>query len=224
VVTSRRFVLLAVAGVLLLGTVVFVGCALAGNSPGGPQPRVVQPGAPGQSGRTLSSDEVGGLRPPAHNVADTQFMLRMIDHHGQALEMTALVRGRSDSSEIALLAGRIDVSQRDEIAQMQRWLADRGEPSGPHASHAAHATAMPGMLTAAQLDQLRRAKGATFDRLFLTFMIGHHQGALQMVAELYAAGGGLEPASDRFAREVQADQDVEIRRMTTMLAADSPAR
>jgi uncharacterized protein (DUF305 family) len=145
----------------------------------------------------------------------------MIAHHEQALQMTALVAGRSDSPAIALLAGRIEVSQREEIVQMQRWLADRGEPSGPHASHAAHPTAMPGMLTAGQLDHLRRAKSDAFDRLFLTFMIDHHRGALQMVGELYAAGGGLEPASDRFAREVQADQHIEIRRMQAMLAADA---
>ena len=77
---------------------------------------------------------------------------------------------------------------------------------------------MPGMLTAEQMGQLVAARGTQFDRLFLEFMIRHHEGALAMVQELYASGGGVEPATDRFAREVNADQTIEITRMRAMLA------
>jgi uncharacterized protein (DUF305 family) len=216
----RRLVIVAVAGAVAIGLAVLVGVQLAQNGPDDSTgPRVVQPGAPGQSGRTLSPEELANLSPPAHTAADTLFMQRMIPHHAQALEMTALVAGRTQSADLPLLAERIEVSQKDEITQMQRWLSDRGVSiPTPHANHPGHDTLMPGMLNDEQLAQLERARGTEFDRLFLQLMIRHHQGALVMVQQLYAAGGGLEPASDRFAREVNADQTIEINRMQDLLA------
>jgi uncharacterized protein (DUF305 family) len=218
--SSRRLVVSAVAATVALGSVLIVAFQLTGDSPDeAPGTRVVQPGAPGQPGRTLSKDELSTLLPPTHTAADTLFMQRMIPHHAQALEMTALVKGRGGSPDLPLLAERIEISQRDEIALMQRWLAERGEEiSAPHASPAGHHDLMPGMLNDEQLGQLKQARGAEFDRIFLESMIHHHQGALTMVQELYATGGGLEPASDRFAREVTADQSIEIRRMQDLLA------
>ncbi len=217
---SRRVVVPAVLAAVALNVgllVAFHGAGDASTEPTGP--RVIQPGAPGQPGRTLAADELATFSPPAHTAADTLFMQRMIPHHAQALEMTALVRSRSRSPDLPLLASRIEVSQRDEITQMERWLKDRGEEvPGPHLSHAGHDKLMPGMLNDEQLNQLEQAHGAEFDRLFLELMIHHHEGALTMVRELYATGGGLEPASDRFAREVNADQDIEIRRMQELLA------
>lgn len=178
---------------------------------------VVQPGAPGQSGRSLSAEDLRGITAPAHTAADVRFMQRMIGHHAQALEMAALVDDRSTNVDLNLLADRIEVSQQDEIGQMQRWLKDRGQRV-PQA-HEAHEAGMPGMLTAEEWVRLTAARGVEFDRLFLDFMIRHHEGALTMVRELYAGGGGLEPAADRFAREVDADQSIEISRMRQMLAA-----
>ncbi|MEU2615468.1 DUF305 domain-containing protein [Micromonospora sp. NPDC007271] len=184
-----------------------------------PSSHVVQPGAPGQPGKTLSGNELSQVSPPGFTAADTLFIEGMIPHHAQALEMTALLAGRTTNPDLTLLAKRIDVSQRDEIARMERWLDERGVPStGPHTGHAGHDKLMPGMLTAEELDQLKKARAAEFDRLFLTFMIRHHQGALAMVEELYATGGGLEPATDQFAREVNADQSIEIQRMQELLA------
>jgi uncharacterized protein (DUF305 family) len=218
-VWSRRVVVSVVLAVAALGLVIYaVVRSTGGGSDEGAGPRIVQPGAPGQSGRTLSPEEVSSLKPSAHTAADTLFMQQMIAHHEQALQMTALVPGRSRSSDLALLAERIEVSQRDEIAQMQRWLSDRGEQiPQPHASHTGHPELMPGMLTAEQLRQLEQARGAQFDRLFLQFMIQHHEGALVMARDLYTKGGGLEAASDRFAREVNADQSIEISRMRDLL-------
>lgn len=217
---SRRtaVVLVVIAAAALgLGLHAAFGRSGADHEPGGT--RVVQPGAPGQPGRTLSADELASLKPPTHTAADIQFMRRMIPHHTQALDMVALVTGRSQSPDVPLLAERIAVSQRDEITQMERWLKERGEATpAPHADHDRHDTLMPGMLNTEELGRLERARGADFDRLFLQFMIRHHQGALTMVQELYAAGGGLESAADRFAREVNADQGIEIRRMQDMLA------
>lgn len=217
---SRRLVVCAVVAAVALGSGMLVAFQLADDpSTTSTGARVVQPGAPGQPGRTLSRDELATLAPPGHTAADTLFMQRMIPHHAQALEMTALVKARGRSPDLPLLADRIEISQRDEITQMERWLREHGEQvPGPRVSHAGHDSLMPGMINVEQLGQLERARGAEFDRLFLEFMIQHHQGALLMVRELYAAGGGLEPASDRFAREVDADQTIEIRRMQDLLA------
>ncbi|MEV4811651.1 DUF305 domain-containing protein [Micromonospora avicenniae] len=220
--SRRRIVIAAVAAAVVLGASVFAVVQLTDDAPEGPvaAPRIVQPGAPGQSGRVLSPAEQSKLpAPPKHTEADTQFMQRMIAHHVQALDMTALVADRSVSKDVSLIAKRIETSQRDEIAQMQQWLTDRGEQlPGPHEHHAEHDAVMPGMLTPEQLAQLVKARGEQFDRLFLDFMIRHHEGALTMVQQLYAAGGGLEPASDRFAREVNADQGIEIRSMRELQA------
>jgi uncharacterized protein (DUF305 family) len=177
-------------------------------------PRIVQPGAPGEEGRELSEDDI--VDPPTHTPADTQFMQGMIHHHQQALEMTALVEGHTENEDLPLLAERIAISQGDEIALMERWLTERGEDvPTDHAEH----ELMPGMLTEEQFQELDMASGGAFDRLFLERMITHHQGALQMVDDLYGAGGGLEPAADRFAREAAADQSIEIRRMEELLGA-----
>jgi uncharacterized protein (DUF305 family) len=219
--TSRRAILLAVTVALVLGVGLFAAFGFGGDEPdsGPPPPRVVQPGAPGQTGRTLSPQELASLSPPRHTAADTLFFQRMIPHHAQALQMAALVKERASSPELSLFAERIAVSQKDEITQMERWLVTRREPvPAEHSGHAGHDQLMPGMLTDAELAQLTAARGVAFDRLFLEFMIRHHEGALIMVQQLSDAGGGIEPDSDRFARDVRVDQSIEIRRMRDMLA------
>jgi uncharacterized protein (DUF305 family) len=151
-------------------------------------------------------------------------MQGMIRHHAQALVMANWAQTRAARSSIKILAARIDVAQRDEIATMQRWLRDRRE-NAPDAQHemAGHTSPsgdlMPGMLTHEQLSQLEKATGAEFDRLFLTFMIQHHEGALTMVRELFSSpGAGQDATIFRFASDVEADQTTEIDRMRTMLA------
>jgi uncharacterized protein (DUF305 family) len=118
-----------------------------------------------------------------------------------------------------LLAGRIDTSQADEIKMMQEWLQARGQKlPDPHAHHAAGARLMPGMLTAQEMQRLSGARGTAFDRLFLEFMIKHHDGALIMVKDLFATpGAGQEPEMFAFASDVEADQRMEIERMGAML-------
>jgi uncharacterized protein (DUF305 family) len=154
-------------------------------------------------------------------------MQGMIRHHAQALVMANWAPSRTARSSIKILAARIDVAQRDEIATMQRWLRDRRE-SVPEAdaqhTMAGHQTPtsgdlMPGMLSHKQLTQLEKATGSEFDRLFLTFMIQHHEGALTMVRELFSSpGAGQDATIFRFASDVEADQTTEIDRMRTMLA------
>ncbi len=186
-------------------------------------PNIVQPGAPGEPSTTLTPEELAELEPPTHTEADVRFVQGMIHHHAQALRMTALVPKRSTWDDLGLLAERIDVSQESEIEQMRAWLVARGEPAPelhrPHGhAHGVGPGLMPGMLTDAQMQRLTRAKGEPFDRLFLRFMIQHHRGALQMVQDLYAADGGLEPEVDALARHIDSDQLIEIARMEQMLA------
>jgi uncharacterized protein (DUF305 family) len=146
-------------------------------------------------------------------------MQGMIGHHAQALEMTALLATRSSSGDMRKLAQRIEVSQADEIKMMEDWLKSRGQRlPDPHAHHAQGAALMPGMLTAEEMSRLAEAKGAAFDRLFLEFMIKHHEGALIMVKELFdTAGAGQESEIFAFASDVDADQRMEIERMGAML-------
>lgn len=148
-------------------------------------------------------------------------MQGMIDHHAQALDMTALVPQRSSHPSVRLLAERIDVSQKDEIALMRRWLQSRAHavPADSAHGHAAmgHSELMPGMLTLQQLEQLAAARGSAFDRLFLQSMISHHQGALDMVADLLAKQRNLDTETFRFVSDIDPDQRAEIQRMQTLL-------
>jgi uncharacterized protein (DUF305 family) len=153
-------------------------------------------------------------------------MQGMIAHHAQAVVMAGWAPGHGARNDVRILAERIDVAQRDEIAMMQRWLRDRGEAvpepdaHGGHAGMSEHETLMPGMLTAAELAQLDRATGTEFDRLFLTFMIRHHEGALTMVGQLFGTpGAGQDVDIYRFASDVNVDQITEIERMRDMLGS-----
>ena len=162
--------------------------------------------------------------PPA-TPADISFMSGMIRHHAQAVLIAGWAPTHGASQSLRALCERIVVGQRDEIALASRWLRRRNqavpETDARHDMMPGmdHQMLMPGMLTAEQLGQLDKARGAEFDRLFLTFMIQHHQGAITMVNELFARGGGEEEVTYRFASDVFADQTTEIDRMQKMLAA-----
>jgi uncharacterized protein (DUF305 family) len=161
-----------------------------------------------------------------YTAADVHFMAGMIGHHAQAVLMAGWAPSHGASASVRALCERIVVGQGDEIVLMQRWLRDRHEtvPSGD-GSHFMMAgmdpgTLMPGMLTPEQLARLDSARGADFDRLFLTFMIQHHQGAITMVDQLFGSqGGGEQEVVFRFASDVFADQTTEIARMNRMLDA-----
>jgi uncharacterized protein (DUF305 family) len=159
-------------------------------------------------------------------------MQGMIMHHAQAVEMTALIETRTENKELRLLGARISHSQAEEMRFMERWLQARGEPTSMQmpdmdmsdmdmSSHHHHML-MPGMLTAKQMDALRKAKGSEFDHLFLTGMIQHHNGALIMVKDLFdTAGAGQDAELFNFATDVDSGQRAEIRIMETMLG-DKP--
>ena len=158
--------------------------------------------------------------------ADIRFMSTMIHHHAQAIVMAKWASTHGASPEVLRLTQRIIIGQTDEIALMRRWLADRNQPvPEPNpAGHVmemggqTHTMLMPGMLTADQMTQLDAARGPEFDHLFLTFMIQHHRGAVQMVQELLAhRGAANDETVFKFAADVNVDQTTEINRMLEML-------
>ncbi|HEY2906797.1 MAG TPA: DUF305 domain-containing protein [Vicinamibacterales bacterium] len=182
-------------------------------------PEIIQPGAPGEASRVIAADKATDLSKVQATAADARFMQGMIGHHAQAVEMVDLLRTRTNRKDMQLLGQRIALSQADEIKMMQRWLEVRGqEIPSPHAMHMHGATLMPGMLTPDEMERLAQAKGDEFDRLFLEGMIKHHGGALTMVQELLATpGAGQEVEIFAFAADVDADQRMEIDRMSSML-------
>ena len=194
------------ASALAWAVLATIGCVAAAQRPAPPA------AGPGSAGKAYTS-------------ADVQFMTGMIAHHAQAVLMAGWAPSHGASASLRAMCERIVVGQGDEIVLMQRWLRDRHEmvPDG----NAAHDMMpgmdhhlMPGMLTPQQLMQLDSARGGEFDRLFLTFMIQHHMGAITMVNELFGSqGGGEEEIVFRFASDVYADQTTEIARMNRMLDA-----
>jgi uncharacterized protein (DUF305 family) len=243
----------ALAALVLHGCAAGPGPSADPTPPSDPGPRIVQPGAPGEETREWRDGGLASVEGAAWTEADVAFMQGMIHHHAQALEMTALIDERTTSEAIRQMGLRMEISQGDEIALMERWLRTRdqavpewrsmstlpaadpgsnhgaahhpaahdGAPTG-HAGHDGAGMAlhdMPGMLSAEQMRALRAARGRDFDRLFLEFMIQHHEGALVMVRDLFRApGAGQESRVFHFASEVDADQTIEIRRMRRLLA------
>jgi uncharacterized protein (DUF305 family) len=204
-------------------------------------PVIVQPGAPGKPSKTLPPSTRATLPPSSQ--ADVEFMQGMIMHHSQAVEMTALIPSHTKNKALRSLGARISSSQSDEIKFMQRWLAARGEPismpmqqipempdpkipdmdknmdhSSQPVATMAQMQMMPGMLTPEQMEVLRQATGAKFDRLFLAGMIQHHNGALIMVKDLFGtAGAGQDAELFNFATDADNTQRAEIRIMQSML-------
>ncbi len=184
---------------------------------------VVQPGPPGMPSKQLPTTTTATAL--QRSSADVEFMQGMIMHHSQAVEMTAMIAERTESKDVRLLGARISRTQADEIQFMKRWLVARGQPVSmsmpgmPSMDMSGHPMqAMPGMLTPEQMAALKRARGAEFDRLFLTGMIQHHNGALVMVKDLFdTAGAGQDAELFDFATDADNSQRAEIRIMEEML-------
>jgi uncharacterized protein (DUF305 family) len=183
---------------------------------------------PNVSAQDIADARADSARIP-YTEGDVRFMSGMIGHHAQAIQMSLMAPSHGASPSVRTLAARIINAQRDEIYIMQHWLAERQKPwphvaasgevhGADHASH--HGAMMAGMLTDEQMRQLDAARGSEFDRLFLTYMIQHHSGAVAMVRELLSAGGAAHNDTVfRMAGDINVDQTTEIARMQKMLAA-----
>src|SRR5262245_51200606 len=167
-----------------------------------------------------------GLGRLPYSDADVEFMSGMIPHHAQAVIMAGWAPTHGARSDVAILCERIVVAQRDEIAMMREWLADRGQevPEATSTRHkmkmdgTIHEMLMPGMLSDEEMAALDTARGPEFDRLFLEGMIKHHQGAIDMVDVLFKSYGAAQDETVfKFASDVYADQGIEIERMREML-------
>ena len=164
-----------------------------------------------------------------HSAADTRFMTRMVPHHAQAVLFAGWAESHGGSRAVQVFCARMVVAQSDEIVTMRSWLQERGEPVPP-AEYTRMPTRtgmehemMPGMLTEEQLTELDDARGADFDRLFLTYMIPHHEGALSMVGELFdSVRGAQNNFIFKLASDIHADQEIEIERMQQILATYPP--
>lgn len=204
-------------------------CLMAGAQQTDPAaPVIVQPGAPGKPSRRLPASTRAKLPPLSQ--AEVRFMQGMIMHHAQAVEMTALIQSHTENKDLQSLGARINRSQSDEIRFMKRWLAARAEPvtiagSDMRDMNMSHRPMplMPGMLTPEQMQALRKASGAEFDRLFLTGMIQHHNGALTMVKDLFdTPGAGQDAELFDFAMDADNTQRAEIAIMQRMLEKKIP--
>ncbi|MEM7667465.1 MAG: DUF305 domain-containing protein [Pseudomonadota bacterium] len=208
---------------------------------------IVQPGAPGEASKRLSVEEASTLAAAKYTPADVMFMQGMIGHHAQAVEMAMLIKDRTNTEEIVTIGGRIESSQADEIEFMNNWLEERGEKtvmvgmtdgammdamdhSGmdhskmDHSKHAMmdHST-MAGMATPEQMAELATLSGVEFDKMFLTLMIAHHEGAIEMVDDLLGQPGtATDPVLFQFVGDIENDQQAEIDQMTLLLSKLSP--
>ena len=178
---------------------------------------IVQPGAPGELPRELSAEEAIEVADTRYTASDAQFMRDMIPHHQQALEISRLAPDRTNSPELLEIAGKIEAAQGDEIAFMEQWLTSRGESIDQSHAHTGH-HAMKGMATEAQMASLAAASGVEFDRQFLSLMIAHHEGAIDMVEALMEQpGSAYDPTLFEFTTDVSNDQSKEIDLMQGLL-------
>jgi uncharacterized protein (DUF305 family) len=202
----------ALAAAALVATGVLAGCT---GTPAEDTAPIIQPKGPGEAAQTLSPDDIGTNWQTPPNEADLAYVVGMIEHHRQALEMSSLAPERAANETVRGLASRIADAQGPEIKAMEQWqrqYATQAPAHGhsgemPHVDH----TSMPGMATPEQLAELKAARGADFDRLFLRLMIAHHEGALKMVTD--HAAKGVDVRVGEMADDVAATQAAEIAKM-----------
>ena len=208
--TIKKDILLNKFIIQTLSCFVFISCPLVAD-----QPPIIQPNIPGIESKNLTPEQATDIANTLYTSADVNFMQGMIIHHNQAIVMSNLVDGRTNSPAIIDLAGRIKVSQDDEINFMENWLKERDEMT--HSRHHTHHS-MKGMATKEQLEELAASLGNSFDQLFLELMVAHHDGAIEMVSELSKfRGAAYDPVMNEFVSDLVNDQAVEIERMNILL-------
>ncbi|MFC4561247.1 DUF305 domain-containing protein [Nocardiopsis mangrovi] len=229
----RRWVLAAGAAVLFTGA---TACSSTESADG---PPVLAPGAPGESASPASQDQIDAASETIqHNEADVEYMLMMIEHHGQAVRMTDLAEDRMDNDDLGLIAERIGAAQGPEIEAMEGWLDTNvygpAEENPNHQGFCANGPSeeghhggdsecpvnldhseMPGMATEDELTDLEDADGADFDELFVELMTAHHEGAISMAEDEVASG--KHPDALKMAADVMVEQQADINRMAEVM-------
>ena len=173
---------------------------------------------------TTTKEDRGAPESPAasanmesgHNTDDVMFAQMMIPHHQQAVELAALVPDRSTNPQVQQLAARIAGQQQPEINAMKAMLAQWEVDSSEMPHQGAHGMTMSGMVDEATMVRLEALKGTEFDSLWLTSMIGHHEGAIEMANVEIADGGNVDMIG--LARAIVSAQQGEIDQMKQMLA------
>ena len=180
---------------------------------------ILQPGAPGEPTRVIDSETAIAIANTSYTAADVDFMQGMIIHHYQAFLMSEMATSRTNNQTILDLAGRIDISQQDEISFMENWLLDMSQTvPDPSKSNQMHHHKMMGMATPEQMQQLSQSDSTDFDRMYLNLMIKHHEGAIDMVDRLNEyPGSAYDPQLYEFVSDLTNDQGVEIERMNGIL-------
>lgn len=166
-----------------------------------------------------------------HNDQDVAFATDMIPHHAGAVEMAELAVDRAESQEVKELASDIEAAQGPEIEQMSSWLETWGEDvpegsggmggmdHGDMGDDMAGMDDMPGMMSAEEMSELEATSGADFDQLFLSMMVEHHKGAIEMAQ--VEQSEGENPAAIDLAETIEESQTEEIQTMEDLLA-DAP--
>lgn len=166
------------------------------------------------------NDGSGSQAADQFNAADVAFAQQMIPHHQQAIAMAKLAKARATSPQVKSLAADIEQAQGPEIQTMTDWLLAWGQDipddsSMPGMSSGDMAMDMPGMMSREDMSNLRAASGASFDRMFLTMMIDHHQGAIEMAQTEQT--DGQHPDATALAEKIEADQTAEKATMQRLL-------
>ncbi|WP_030171544.1 DUF305 domain-containing protein [Spirillospora albida] len=201
------------AAVVVTAAGVLAGCGGGDEPAAAPSKTVLVPGRPGEPNKTRLA---GPRKAAPPTTAEVRFVQMMIPHHAQALEMSGLAPDRASSGQVRSLAARIGAAQKVEIAAMRSWLDQNPKAVlKAQGGHGARHAAMPGMVTEQQLERLRAARGAEFDRLYLTLMIAHHRGAVTMAKDVLDRG--TDVTVQALARDVQSTQLAEIGRMQGLL-------
>ncbi|WP_406119695.1 DUF305 domain-containing protein [Streptomyces sp. NBC_00989] len=179
-------------------------------------------GSDGDGKASSGTATASGTAAAGHNAADVSFSKEMIQHHRQAVEMAGLAAGHASSAQVKSLATKIEGAQAPEIKTMSGWLTSWGEQvpkdmSGMDSgmNHDMSSSATPGMMSDADMGKLEKASGADFDTMFLTMMVDHHEGAVDM-AKTEKADGSYAPATE-LAADVITAQSAEIEQMNKML-------
>ncbi|MFI5924370.1 DUF305 domain-containing protein [Micromonospora sp. NPDC051543] len=175
---------------------------------GPPPPPVLVPGRPGEPAVARSAHELRDDSPPRYNGLDTVYVQMMIPHHEQALEMSTLATDHAADPRIRAYADRIRAGQGPEIKVLRGWLSTRGLPeTAPGHDHAG----MRGMQSPDAMRRLAAARGVEFDRLFITMMTDHHQGAVTMATDLLSVGA--DATLNELATSLATEQAIEINRL-----------